>query len=78
MVNLCQSDALMVDETVFEQTPKLQAAKQEAVICCVDMAKPAVETVDRPQLSALHQHCKLHLLHMSHIIRAEPGVKIRT
>lgn len=78
MVDLGQSDVVMVDVTVFEQAPELQAGQQKDVMWGVDMAKPAVEPIDRPQLCAMHQHHKLHLLQMSHSIRAGPGLKIRT
>lgn len=78
MVDLGQSDVVMVDVTVFEQAPELQAGQQKDVMWGVDMAKSAVEPVHRPQLCAMHQHHKLHLLQMSHSIRAGPGLKIRT
>lgn len=48
-VYLCQSDVVMVDVTVFEQAPELQAGQQEGVIWGVGMAKSAVEAVHRPQ-----------------------------
>lgn len=60
----------MVDVTVFEQAPELQAGQQEGVFWGVGMAESAVETIDRLQLCDLLQHHRLHLLHMSHSIRA--------
>lgn len=77
MIYICQGDAMMVNVTVFEQAPELQAGQQEGVIWGVGMAKSAVETVDGPQLFVLPQHHKLHLLHISHGIRAETEVKIK-
>lgn len=77
MVYLCQSDVVMVDVTVFEEAPQLQAGQQEDVIWGGGISKPAVETIDRPQLWILPQYCKIHLLHISHSIRAETGLKIR-
>lgn len=76
MVYLCQSDALMVDVTVFEQAPQLQAGQQEGVIRGAGVAKSAVETIDGPELSVLPQHHKLHLLHESQC-EAGTGVKIK-
>lgn len=67
----------MVDVAVFEQAPELQSSKQEDIEWGVDMAEAAVEPVERPQLCAMHQYHKLHLLQMSRIIRAGLGVNIR-
>lgn len=69
---------MVVDVTVFEQAPELQAGQHEDVIWRVGMAKSAVETVDRPELCNLHQHHKLHLLHMSHSVRAGHDVGKRS
>lgn len=57
MVYLCQSDAVMVDFTVFEQTPQLQTRQQGGV----GMPESAVEAIDRSQFCVLPQHHKLHL-----------------
>lgn len=67
----------MVDVAVFEQTPQLQASKQEDIVCGGDMAEAAVEPVERPQLCAMHQYRKLHLLQMSHSIKVGLGVNMR-
>lgn len=61
----------MVDVTVLEQAPELQACQQGSVIWGAGMAKSAVKTVDGPQLCAAHHHRKLHLLHMSIRIQVE-------
>lgn len=63
MVYLCQSDAVMVNFTVFEQTPKLQTRQQGGV----GMTESAVEAIDRPQFCVLPKHHKLHLLHESQL-----------
>lgn len=52
----------MMDVTVFEQAPQLQARHLEGVILEVDMTKSAVEVIDRPQLHVFPQQHKLHLL----------------
>lgn len=61
MVYLCQSDAVMVDFTIFEQAPELQTGQQGAVIQTVGLTKSAVETIDWSQLCDLDQHHKFHL-----------------
>lgn len=71
MVYLCQSDAVMVDFTVFEQAPQLQTGQQGGV----DMTKSTVETIHRPQFGVLPQHHKLYLLHMSHSFSEQTRVK---
>ena len=77
MVHLGQSDVMMVDVTVFEQAPELQAGQQVDVIFRLDTTKSAVETIDRPQLFVIPQHHKLHLLLMKHRIGTGTGVKIK-
>lgn len=62
-VDLCESHAVMMNVTVLEQAPQLQTGQQEGVVWGVGVAKSAVEAADRPQLSFLPQHHKLHLLH---------------
>lgn len=74
MVDLGQSNVVMVDVTVFEQAPELQAGQQKNVMRGVDSAKSAVEAIDRPQLCAVHQHHKVHLLQMRQRIRAGLGI----
>lgn len=52
----------MMDVTVFEQAPQLQARHLEGVTLEEDMTKSAVEVIDRPQLHVFPQQHKLHLL----------------
>lgn len=61
MVYVCQSDAVMVDFTVFEQTPQLHTGQQRGL----GMTESAVETIDGPQFCVFPQHHKLHLLRKS-------------
>lgn len=55
----------MVDVTVFEQAPQLQTSQLKQAVGGVSAAQSAVEPIDRPQLSAVLQHCKRHLLETS-------------
>lgn len=59
----------MMNVTVFEQAPELKTGQQEGILRGAGITKPAVETTNRPQLSFLPQHHKLHLLHMTHSFR---------
>ena len=65
-VYLCQSDVMMVDVAVFQQTPELQAGQQEGVVWRLRVTKAAVETVDRPQLRDVSKDHELHLLVCMH------------
>lgn len=67
-VNLGQRDALVVDITVFEKAPELQAGHQREVVWEIQKTEPAVEPVDGPQLCVVSPHHELHLLRR-HIIR---------
>lgn len=55
----------MVDVTVFEQAPQLQTSQLKQAVGGVSTAECAVESIDRPQLSAVLQHRKRHLLETS-------------
>lgn len=58
----------MVDVTVFEQAPQLQASQLNEAMQGLTTAKSAVESIDRPQLSAQLHHRKHRLLEMSRCI----------
>lgn len=47
-VNRGQRDALMMDATVFEKAPELQAGHQREAVRGISKTEPAVEPVDRP------------------------------
>ena len=52
---------MVVDLTVQEQAPVLQARQQEHVIGRLGVAQAAVEAVDGPELRHVPEHHKLHL-----------------
>lgn len=45
-VYLCQSYAVMMNVTVFEQAPELKTGQQEGVLRGAGITKPAVETTN--------------------------------
>lgn len=47
-VDLGQRDALMMDATVLDEAPELQAGHQREVVWGISETEPAVEPVDRP------------------------------
>lgn len=60
-VDLRQRDAPVVDVTVFEKAPELQAGHQREVVQGTQKTESAVEPVDRPQLRVVSPHHELHL-----------------
>lgn len=56
-----QRDSLMMDATVFEEAPELQASHQREAVWGISKTEPAVEPVDRPQLFVV---CPQHELHL--------------
>lgn len=60
-VDLGQRDALMMDATVFEEAPELQASHQREIVWGISKTEPAVEPVDRPQLFVVRPQHELHL-----------------
>lgn len=61
LVRLAQSK-VVVDVAVFEQAPQLQTGQLKQAVGGPSAAESAVESIDRPQLSTVLQHCKRHLL----------------
>lgn len=60
----------MVDVTVFEQAPQLQAGQLKEAGRGSNTAESAVERIDGPELSAMLQHLIHHLLGTSRSVRA--------
>lgn len=76
LVSLAQSK-VMVDVTVFEQAPQLQTGQLKQAEWGLSAAEPAVEPIDRPQLSAVLQHCKHHLVETSRGVSSGLRLKSR-
>lgn len=66
----------MVNVTVFEQAPQLQTGELKQAARGPSAAESAVEAIDRPQLSAVLQHCKQHLLGSSWDVSS--GLRLKT